>query len=1125
MKKITILTFLFIAFAGFTSIAQTTVYVSATGAGQNDGTSEADARGSFGDAMNDINSAGDKLIIIGTVSTSGANLTSKSFAFTIEGLDASSTLTGDGGTGRLFTINGATSADVTFKDLTFSGNNTTLAGGAVLFSNNGGATATFENCTFSGNSVTHGAGGGAIFFANGTLNIIDSSFENNTSSDEGGAIVANSGTITITNTLFETNSAASKGGAIYTTNGDFTITGSTFYDNETTGAGGGSAFYVASSGSTNSITNCTFFQNTTANANQDYGTIRTDNGNTTVTNSLFYDNKTNNDTGAPSDWGSGPGGTQTFNTSIAQWISTNIDNQDEGTGSITGIKGGGGTAADLSASNLTFNAASGYVEYNTVDEGTDSPIGFGSDGNDVGAWSYVAPPSDTTAPVITVLGDNPASVEQGATYTDAGATADGGETVSSSGTVDTSTVGAYTITYSATDAANNTGTATRTVNVVAPTQTTVYVSATGAGASDGTSVENAYGNFATALAEINSEGDILRVIGDINLTDGQNISSKTFAFTIEGDSDLSTLTGADGIVRMFTINSGTGHNVTFKNLIITGATNSTGPGAVIGVYTNSTLTIDNCVFNGNSSINATGGGAILINNSSANLTVNDTSFYQNSSTASAGQGGAIAILASASAALTNCTFFENTITRTDKNFGGAIRTNSTSPLTVTNCLFYNNKANNGAGGNSDVMGTPTSGRTITNSILQFTNNTGSGSYTNNNSTITDSDFLSTSNLSWDATLNKVTFTAPDALTNDTPIDFGTDTSDVGAYDSNINIFIATTNNTWNETTNWSNGALPVSTDNVAVLSGAEVTLNTDATIVDLKVKANLKINQGKSLIVTGDVTGDDNKVYYRRTLTAIADNAEGWHLVASPVSGETYDDAYVTAEGIASGSGNNRGIASYVTSDDSWDYMQAGESNTFTSGLGYTMKRSSTGQVKFIGNLNTNDAGVNATISTVGQGYNLLGNPYTAFINSQTFLTDNNANLEQQIWVWDQTGGGNYLVKIAGEAFEVGPGQGFLAKANNGTTVNFAENNQSAQTTDTFLRTNTESELKLLMTDGKNNRFAKIFFTDTATTGFDIGWEGEVFGGIATTFDVYSQLVSRIVIHASNKLFGTKSGK
>ena len=59
------------------------------------------------------------------------------------------------------------------------------------------------------------------------------------------------------------------------------------------------------------------------------------------------------------------------------------------------------------------------------------------------------------------------TVELGATYDDAGATADGGETVTlTTGTVDTDTVGSYTVTYSATDAAGNTGTATRTVTVV-----------------------------------------------------------------------------------------------------------------------------------------------------------------------------------------------------------------------------------------------------------------------------------------------------------------------------------------------------------------------------------------------------------------------------------------------------------------------------------------------------------------------------------------------------------------------------------------------------------------------------------------------------------------------------------
>ena len=69
------------------------------------------------------------------------------------------------------------------------------------------------------------------------------------------------------------------------------------------------------------------------------------------------------------------------------------------------------------------------------------------------------------APVITVTSGTD-TVEQGSNWTDAGATADGGETVTASGAVDINTLGTYTITYTATDAAGNTGTATRTVTVV-----------------------------------------------------------------------------------------------------------------------------------------------------------------------------------------------------------------------------------------------------------------------------------------------------------------------------------------------------------------------------------------------------------------------------------------------------------------------------------------------------------------------------------------------------------------------------------------------------------------------------------------------------------------------------------
>ena len=83
---------------------------------------------------------------------------------------------------------------------------------------------------------------------------------------------------------------------------------------------------------------------------------------------------------------------------------------------------------------------------------------------------------DTTKPIISILGDNPASVVQNATYKDAGARAkdnvDGVVKVNVSGSVDSSKVGTYTITYTATDKAGNKATKTREVQVVLPADTT-----------------------------------------------------------------------------------------------------------------------------------------------------------------------------------------------------------------------------------------------------------------------------------------------------------------------------------------------------------------------------------------------------------------------------------------------------------------------------------------------------------------------------------------------------------------------------------------------------------------------------------------------------------------------------
>jgi len=90
---------------------------------------------------------------------------------------------------------------------------------------------------------------------------------------------------------------------------------------------------------------------------------------------------------------------------------------------------------------------------------------------------------DSTAPVITLLGVSPVTVEVGGTYTDAGATAadasDGDLTgsIATDDPVDTATVGSYTVTYDVTDSSTNAATqVTRIVNVTDTTAPVITAS-------------------------------------------------------------------------------------------------------------------------------------------------------------------------------------------------------------------------------------------------------------------------------------------------------------------------------------------------------------------------------------------------------------------------------------------------------------------------------------------------------------------------------------------------------------------------------------------------------------------------------------------------------------------------
>ncbi|HHX16549.1 MAG TPA: DUF5011 domain-containing protein, partial [Mollicutes bacterium] len=176
------------------------------------------------------------------------------------------------------------------------------------------------------------------------------------------------------------------------------------------------------------------------------------------------------------------------NTTTTRSNVFNLDNEKpvitiNGNSNITINKGSpysdeGATATDNIDTTVTVTAT-GSVNPNIVGTYTITYNATDSAGNTATPVVRTVNVVDVSAPVITILGSNPVTIEVKSSYSDAGATAvddvDGDVTskITTTGTVNPNALGTYTITYTVKDTSGNTATATRTVKVVDTTKPTV----------------------------------------------------------------------------------------------------------------------------------------------------------------------------------------------------------------------------------------------------------------------------------------------------------------------------------------------------------------------------------------------------------------------------------------------------------------------------------------------------------------------------------------------------------------------------------------------------------------------------------------------------------------------------
>jgi hypothetical protein len=348
---------------------------------------------------------------------------------------------------------------------------------------------------------------------------------------------------------------------------------------------------------------------------------------------------------------------------------------------------------------------------------------------------------------------------------------------------------------------------------------------------------------------------------------------------------------------------------------------------------------------------------------------------------------------------------------------------------------------------------------------------------------------------------------------------------------------------WATATNWSSSTVPIAasilvipnvTNQPIISSGTaavanNITIDANATLTldgggSLTMDGNLTNNgtftinsdatKNGSLIVKGTATGD---VTYKRNVPVYSSSTKGWYLVTSPVNGQNIASHFK----YMLQNGTKRAIAPYVNTNAAnakWAYYSDGDTpGNFINGKGYTIKIKanpiSDYPVPFTGTLNTNDAGVAISIDATGDQYNAIGNPYTSYIDGNTFLTNVDAGrlTQKTIWLWNgaaNDGVGEYITKNNGSNYKIAPGQGFFVNALATGTINFSKANQEHNGGNTFLKQESRPEIKLSITEGTTIKSTEIFYIENKTTGFDDGYDSSLFSGVSNPFAIYTQLVS-----------------
>ncbi|CDF80652.1 hypothetical protein BN863_29400 [Formosa agariphila KMM 3901] len=286
---------------------------------------------------------------------------------------------------------------------------------------------------------------------------------------------------------------------------------------------------------------------------------------------------------------------------------------------------------------------------------------------------------------------------------------------------------------------------------------------------------------------------------------------------------------------------------------------------------------------------------------------------------------------------------------------------------------------------------------------------------------------------------------------------------------------------------------------------------------DLLVDDNLIVNSTSnsygSLYVNGSSTGS---MTYNLWVKEYDTN----DLVTAPVYGEDFGTFASRNETKLATSGSNSRVKEFGPFIKNpgvylkWDSLNEKDEILETAeGYRAATKTTSDNILSFKGlnhTTNYNKSVEHAPAGAASQ-WNLIGNPYTTYLNIPEFVNYNKSKMENGKGGVYAYNGTNWTVYNESSTTHMAPGQGFyIATQLTSTTMNFIRGMREVQGGDDFIagRTTAPSLLTLnLSTSAEEKHSTEIYFNDETTLGLDQGFDSSIFGNNASGFTMFTQLV------------------